>query len=426
VDLPTLESLKGVDLDCSGTEVRLQLPGSVQYLRIEVPREITENSSSPIAKFSRKRCQLTISWDSPVVHEPVIEDNFKHVSLPDPTGVMAGSESDVDSQGAPVGEALVTGIRSDRELSWVEKVSQETGLSSDCGYNCLEELTDEVEHALKQCTVERFKNIAELRGASVILRDFCIDGSATYTNESCCIKCYLRFRWEVLDPLGGMLGATGTIEVAELTQEAAPAKVSVKVAHVSGAQARAAGDWMKRAGLSIIAECLHGQRLCAAVAAACQARSAANSGSHLTFPVPRDFGQKCMINWATAWLAQKICTLHVRLFGGLASAALSAPEVSGDASLSVCDGKPVVSFRLRVACTWVVTSSSGGSAEARGTLLAPEFASDIGTDACKFEVEVKSQKKSSGQFTTAFRITGVAALRSLLVEFGTEMQGQGR
>lgn len=109
---------------------------------------------------------------------------------------------------------------------------------------------------------------------------------------------------------------------------------------------------------------------------------------------------------------QKLGSLSVTLFGGLAKGTFAPPEVSGHARVGAA-------FSFRVACEWKVESSVGG--QAWGTLLVPEFTSETG---CKSSIEVVpgEGKKCKGQLVTGFRQEGVAAVKTLLAQFQSELQ----
>merc|ERR1712232_787517 len=70
--------------------------------------------------------------------------------------------------------------------------------------------------------------------------------------------------------------------------------------------------------------------------------------------------EKKMNSWAYAWLQNKLASLTMKLFGGLASVTLSNVSTSGDASVSVRKGRPIALFLLCIECTWSVTESAAG------------------------------------------------------------------
>merc|ERR1711972_426719 len=120
-----------------------------------------------------------------------------------------------------------------------------------------------------------------------------------------------------------------------------------------------------------------------------------------------------MTQWSKAWIIQKLGGLTVRLFGGMATATISMPLVTGDASLSVREGRVVSRFNLRVECTWVAAVSAGGAKEVRGTLMLPDFTSEKNIEDSTVCVEAVPGQKSSGQLVAAFRQHGVASVRTV-------------
>lgn len=393
VDLPSLESLQGLDLDISSTELRLLLPGSAEHLRIELPHEISANSTPPEAKFSRKRGQLTVAWAE-----------AREESVPEISGAT--------------------------ELTWIEKVGTPAKAPQE-ERPCLDLLQGEVEHALKQCTVERLNRIAQLSGSSMLLGDFDVKGEATVEKRTCRFSASVSFTWEALDAFGGLLGARGVGHVSELTQDSTSPHVVVKTSSGSGVQAKAAGEWMKRHGSGIIAESLKGEVLSAAVLSAAQMHAdpdmpeVAQLAKAETAPgVLKDVEDKPMTQWSETWIMQKLGGLTIRLFGGMATATISTPQVTGDASLSVREGRVVSRFLLRVECTWVAAVSAGGGKDVRGTLLLPDFTSEKSIEDSTVCIEAAPGQKSTGQLVAALRQYGVASVRTVLAQFVTELQLQ--
>lgn len=125
--------------------------------------------------------------------------------------------------------------------------------------------------------------------------------------------------------------------------------------------------------------------------------------------------------WTKTWLEEKLAALTVKLFGGSASASFAAPQVSGEVSSSMQEGRPVAAFLLRVECKWIIATSTGQS---EGTLLIPEFTSEQGPEGSAVEVEASPGKKTSGQLLTALRQMGVSAVRTVLARFVSELQLQ--
>lgn len=433
VDLPCLESLKDVDLDIGQTELRLLLPGSADYLRIQLPAELAHRAGAggasgaggaggaagaagaffgaPVAKFSRKRQQLTVAWAR--------AGGAAEAALPDElTGVRPFAETEVARR-----SALGTACDGDA-IPWVELPGTEETRQAAGGHlkapkvlDCMDFLRDEVEHALKQCTVRKLQGVRALGGCSLLLDDFIIEGEASVSKGVCSVNATVSFTWEVLDCLGGLLsaGGAGLAQLSTLGTAGTPS-VEIEVAGLvrASAQAQAACAWMKKQGACAISECLSGEGLATAILASVLAEKAA--------AVPTVLEERSMTQWAEAWIVQRLAHLTVRLFGGLASASYFSPRVVGDASFSLRDGKLAPLFQLRVECDWTVTASAGGSAQ--GTLVVSDFSYDRGVKGINFEVETTPGIKSKGQLLTAFRQDGVSAVRTILGTFITELQMQ--
>lgn len=401
VDLPSLQSLKDVDLDISSSEIRLLLPGKSEHLQIPLPLDIYNHVGPPSAKFSRKRGMLTVAWDT-VVAKPIQEEEVVPA-----TASTTNSELRWQEKRCLEGDAALRPARCVKEK------------------DCLNLLRAEVEHALKQCTVERLQKIPPLQGASVLLSDFAVKGNACIKKLTCHFAVSVTFSWEVLDAFGGLLGVRGTGDILELTPEEVLPRVAVKAATSPGAQAGRALEWMRHHGVHAIAECLSGKHLSEAVlniGGGITADDGQSTEQHAE--VPTMLEGKSTKEWAHAWLTQKLGSLNVKLFGGLANAAFSSPQVSGDVSFSTQQGEPIMLFKLRVLCNWVVMGSTGGTAQAQGTLLVVEFTPEKGAEGCTVNVEATPGKKSSGQFLAGFRQVGVSAVRGILAQFLTELQLQ--
>eukprot|EP00931_Biecheleriopsis_adriatica_P100858 TRINITY_DN76099_c0_g1_i1.p1 TRINITY_DN76099_c0_g1~~TRINITY_DN76099_c0_g1_i1.p1 ORF type:complete len:444 (-),score=124.24 TRINITY_DN76099_c0_g1_i1:347-1642(-) len=397
VDLPSLESLQGVDLDISGSEVCLQLPGCDERLCIPLPKELAAEPEAAAAKFSRKRRQLTIAWE-------------------------LSSVTSADEAVASEGE--VPEIQGETEIAWREiNAEGENPAESLSGerIECLELLVEEVEHCLKHCTVKKLRGLADLRGGSIVLDDFDVEGEATAKGGECCFKVSVSLTWMAMDPFGGQLGACGTVSVAELTHNDTLATVQVKTSAGGSTQARAASDWMKRKGASLVAECLNGTLLSAAVSAAAPEPRAAPSGKQQEdrrLPKPQ-VEKRCMAEWAKEALASKLSSLSVKLFGGLVSARLNSPQVLGTTSISASAGEVAAEFLLSVDCTWVCKQ---GDKEVNGSLKISDFSSQRSAKDCTIDVEAAPGQKSPGQFLAAFKQSGIAAVRLALAQFASELR----
>mmetsp|Transcript_39626 Transcript_39626/g.72299 ORF Transcript_39626/g.72299 Transcript_39626/m.72299 type:complete len:420 (+) Transcript_39626:60-1319(+) len=386
VDLPSLESLSGVDLDISSTEVRLLLPGRGEHVRIPLSADMKCGPAT--AKFSRKRGQLTVVWEA-----------------------LGANEEDRHSEQADEGEKVAAQPVHAEERPLPQDAAAQPAHAEE--KPCMDLLRSEVEHVLRQCTVERLKAIPELRGVSVLLDGFTVTGEASVKNGMCCFKAAIDFTWEALDGFGAMLGAKGTGHVADFTQEQLP-NVVIRSSFAGSPPAKAASQWVKQEGASRIAEFLHGEQLSLAVAEAVKLQ-----------PAPlMEMPEKSMTQWAEAWIPEKLNSLTVRLFGGIASATFSEPHVSGNASVSLREGKPIAKFHLQLKCEWAVTASNAGVGEARGSLKILDFTSEKEVKDVTLEVETAPGKKSSGQLMTAFRQHGLSAVRDVLEQFVHELKLQ--
>lgn len=380
LQLPTLESLKGVDLDIGATEVRLLLPGSCDHLLIPLPKELHANPSPPTAKFSRKRGELTISWEvagSPTDGLPVVENSSTHR----------------EAACAPEAETLPA-----------------ADIEVDPEHECLELVQEEVEYVLKQFTVQKLKSIAAIGGASVLLSDFAVEGQANIKGDCCRFQASISFSWEVMDAFGGFLGSTGTGEVPDFTQNEVSPKVTIKASKNGSRLAQAAGDWMKSKGACLISECLNGKDIAATILSEWE-------------PPEIEAPRVPLTQWSKTYLEEKIASLNVKLFGGSACATFSSPKVSGEVSTSTKGGKPDAAFQLRLECVWSITTvTCRGKSE--GTLVVPQFTSEHGSESAEVQVEAGPGKKVSGQLLTGLRQMGVSAVRTALARYVQELQLQ--
>jgi hypothetical protein len=401
LELPSLDSLKGLDMDIGTTEIRLVLPGSAEYLQIPLPPELATISSFPTAKFSRKRHQLIVTWQSDSQPADALQTDAGERAQE----LASGISSPLESCDPAVAESCK--IPHDKDLQAVATCTEPES-------DCLELVEDEVEHVLKQCTVKKLKSVAAIGGSSVLLSDFTVSGSATITKACCRFKVSISFRWEILDAFGGFLGATGTGDIVDFTQDQTSANVRVKASRGGSRQAQSASEWMKQHGAALIGECLVGEDVANTVVSDWK-----DMASEVTTEPKTPAGPP--LEWAQTWLESKLSGLTVKLFGGSASASFSRVKISGDVSLSSKDGMPTSAFKLQVECAWTITSATG---QIEGTLTVPEFTSGQRADAITVNVEAAPGKKASGQLLTALRQSGVAAVRSLLDRFASELQLQ--
>lgn len=491
VDLPMIDSLAGVELDIGQTEIRLCLPGSVKT-SIPLPKSIISDpeSNPAAAKFSRKRGQLTISWSLAEVsmQAPEVTDRQPQLEvgaiLPNPADPAAAESSTLESavfaeeesreaqpqpvvDGAASKQAKPAGaygsLWNANNWHWEEK-------------NCIEMLRHEVHRAFDTCASERLKHIGDLSGASVCFKDVSVDGEASFTlrrgKRILCYEATAKFSWEVRDAYGSLLGAKGKGNVSELTQDEEDPQVNIEIltSFGGGADAKAAGEWVRRQGARVISRCLAGSCLSAQVIAAEEQRANADEDAarrkaerakaeaaqtataaererlaceqgrmEATRRVQPGEGavsgsvwnanawhweEKPMTAWAQSWLQRQLDGLTLSFLGGLASAVLAETKVSGDASVSVRKGRPISLFQLRIECAWSVTATAAGVGEARGSIIVPEFTSE---DGAKGSIEVQASsggKSSSAQLVAALRREGIPAVRAVLSRFSDELKGQ--
>lgn len=412
LELPSLESLQGVDLDISTDMIRLVLPGSCEQLRIPLPLELV-GLGAPTAKFSRKRRELTVTWDAALQASP----QQKPASTQSAVVPQASVQEKCDSGGVAVSApALVPERHSSGQVAELVKVNNDA-------VDCSEFIEDEVEDALKECAVVKLKSIAALRGAAVLPSDFNISGEASIKDGCCDFKAAVSFKWEMLDAIGGFLGAAGTVDVLELCPRQVAPKVVVTVAKGGSAQARAAGEWMKQYGSELISQCLNGEKLSASIFTAWDEAAWENEDQSADGALaPAVLNDDEISLWAKTWLEQKISNLTVKLFGGSASATFAAPQVSGEVSFSGKGSDAAPDFHLRLDSSWNIATSMG---QTSGTLLV-EFTPTQGSQGATVTVEAAPGKKASGQLLTALRQTGVSAVRGVLSQFMTELQQKAR
>lgn len=436
VELPSLESLKDVDLDIGSKEVRLLVPGNVEHSCIPLPFQLLDASALPTAKFSRKRGELTIAWDSPVLAKPAIvvpavtaSTNAKPAAaVPEvtastntkPAAVVA--ELPASTYIASAVPARSGPVESSRSVVGGEKSSLNVGApkaeeKDEACDDCFEFLEEEIQHVLRQMSVSKLKCIAAIGGANVLLSDFVIEGDASIQKRRCNFKANVAFKWDIMDPFGGFLGSSGTGEILDFTQNGSSPKVAMRVAPGGSMKAKAAGEWMKKQGACLISESLNGKDISETVFTDWDEAEA-------EVEAPKVVDQKTLTQWATTWLEERLAALDVKLFGGSASATFASPQVSGEVSMSVQDGKPIASFQLRVECAWTITTSvPPGKSE--GTLVVSEFTSKQGSDTTEVVVEASpGGKKVSGQLLTGLRQSGVSAIRGILARFMNELQLQ--
>eukprot|EP00928_Gymnodinium_smaydae_P044819 TRINITY_DN29910_c0_g1_i1.p1 TRINITY_DN29910_c0_g1~~TRINITY_DN29910_c0_g1_i1.p1 ORF type:complete len:447 (-),score=57.90 TRINITY_DN29910_c0_g1_i1:155-1426(-) len=396
VELPSIESLVGIDLEIGSDDVRLMLPGRQTHEVIHLPPELASHAGSPVAKFSKKRHVLTIAWDNVAADLPDVTES-PSANAPEPQR-LSDAEATTSQVLPDASDESAEPAHPSKEMQAPERT-----------YECFDLLEEEIEHALKQCTVKQLRSISAIGGCSVLLSDFEVEGTAHMSKHACSFKASVSFKWEVMDPIGGFLGAGGVGEVANLTQQSESPKVSIKAPSSGSARAKAACEWMKQRGGPIIAECLNGEQLSSAVHSSFDEVAEEEEANATSQQLPSQ--------WAEEWLVQKFSTLNVKLFGGSACVSFSKPNVS----MSDVDSRDVAALRLSLTCPWVMTASAK---KVEGTISISEYLATDSKGVPTPVLDVAPDQKVSGQLLTAFKQTGISAVRSVLVQLAKELQVQ--
>jgi len=130
-----------------------------------------------------------------------------------------------------------------------------------------------------------------------------------------------------------------------------------------------------------------------------------------------------MTQWARTYLERELGALTpMQLMDGLAEAEFRKLQVSGDASVSVRKGKPIVLFQMSVECQWEVTTYAHGLGEAKGRLCVPDFNSEEGADST-LEIEV-ARDDSRGRLGSAFRRDCTRKVHAVLTGFVEALTNQ--
>mmetsp|Transcript_19817 Transcript_19817/g.46076 ORF Transcript_19817/g.46076 Transcript_19817/m.46076 type:complete len:499 (+) Transcript_19817:62-1558(+) len=461
VDLQGVSSLAELQLDVSTEAVRVLHPGSAEPLEILLPECLASISAEGAARFSRKRGQLIVTWQTNT-------DEIQKVPSKDASAATTPSDADAQaSNKAPTAapDRAYGSLWNANSWHWEEK-------------KCLDLLQAAVMSTMQKCEEEQLKHVKELSGCSIVLKDVVVKGDASFTlrkgKRILCFEVTVAFRWEGRDEFGGALGAKGSGEVREVTQDEDIPSASVKAdATFSGGElAKAAAAWMQKTGGKIIAKCLQGDHLSDLVHAAEsqrvdaaadtarreQERQKADEAKSTTGELRASLAatqkqqeeirrvqpagsiqgstwnvnawhweEKPMNRWAHAWLTEKLTGFSRTMLGGMATATFMAPSVSGDASVSVRKGKPIILFQLQLTCEWAVSGNSTGVGDTKGKLLIPAFTSEEAGAVCKIDVveEPSVGRRPSGQLLAAFRRDCLPAVRSILVEFAEALREQG-
>lgn len=293
VDLPMLQSLAGVELDIGRTEIRLGVPGGSTML-IPLLEDVAARAEADtgVAKFSRKRGQLTISWQLSALQDKIEAGPVKELRAHQATQSSETASRSIEAP-AELAEKIAGESAADTADNWCDRggvVEPTSKVAAAYGSlwnanswhweekNCLDLVQGEVTRALEQCMNERLRHINDLSGASMLISAIHVDGEASFTlrrgKRILCYELSLSFNWEARDAYGGPLGAKGKASCNELTQdeEAPQVEVEVFTTFSGGKDGKAAGEWMKRHGSRCVGKCLVGESLVASILAAEETR----------------------------------------------------------------------------------------------------------------------------------------------------------
>lgn len=526
IELPGVASLDGVELDISRTQIQLILldpdglpcPPSV----IALPLELLD-AGPAVAKFSRKRSQLTVTWAAqgseiqtstseasesvppppPASTEPALTKPEAKFAEPIPE-VAADNKATQQPSSEPALTKPVTKAATpipapDNAAAQLKSSEPEPAkpVASDNGAygsiwnanswhweerNCLEMVSAEIRRALENCGKTHFQHVRELDGSGAVLKDVEVKGEANILlrrgKRFVNYEVDVSFKWEARDEFGHTLGVKGTGEVSSLTHEEdeTPEVVIKLSAGACGSNVnagKAVGGWLKQKGARHIGESIAGEKITpvvlAAVAAQADSKSdAARRAEELakTALAKQESGMKqariyteqkqieaasrvaaqsekttvdgsvwnpnawhweerSMTSWSQTWLTRELVALSVPLCGGTASAVLSGVDVSGDASVSIRKGRPIVLFQLSITARWKAAPGNEGllMGEAQGTVSILDFTSEDGAKNAAVEVQVSSDN-STRILPQEFRRDGVRAVRALLGRYVEALKGQ--
>eukprot|EP00434_Breviolum_minutum_P007760 symbB.v1.2.006846.t1/scaffold408.1/size210514/4 len=130
-----------------------------------------------------------------------------------------------------------------------------------------------------------------------------------------------------------------------------------------------------------------------------------------------------MTDFSIKWLSRELSGLSVQILSGLADLEFRNVQVTGDASVSVRKGKPIILYLLRIECQWEASATSQGLGEAKGNLILPEFSSEDGPKSSLIQVETNSDA-SRGRLGSAVRKEGISKVRNVLLRFEEALRGQ--
>jgi len=489
IELQTLASLEGVELDLGHTEIQLQLPGSEGASRIELPAEAASGVLGvPTAKFSKKRRQLVISWPSHAIN--TLDNVISAASV--------AEQSANSATGSSVTGPAVRQVSLDVEMSppAVSKVEPQANVAATspaaCGSlwnvnswhwedkNCMDLVRAEIQLALQHCSNTRLKHIPVLGGASILFSKVHVKGDGSFAlrrgKRILCFEVAVSFAWEARDEHGGPLGARGSGTIAELTQDEDAPSVAIEVSatFVGGSDAKTAGTWMQTHGSRVIAECLSASNLSSAILKAEEDRIDINADAalrahelaktHTAEQVTGEVREKLAAEqrrceearrvqtevvqgsawntnswhweerprteWAHAWLKKELQALSVSLLGGLATASFTEVQVSGDASISIRKGRPIMLFQLALQGGWTVGEEIVGVGAGCGLIHVPDFTSEEGAEGASIKIDTASSsagnraKRPPPQLMSALQREAIPQIRQVLTGFMQALKAQ--
>eukprot|EP00929_Paragymnodinium_shiwhaense_P111585 TRINITY_DN7984_c0_g1_i1.p1 TRINITY_DN7984_c0_g1~~TRINITY_DN7984_c0_g1_i1.p1 ORF type:complete len:541 (-),score=162.38 TRINITY_DN7984_c0_g1_i1:271-1893(-) len=388
---------------------------------------------------------------------------------PTTPGVTAGSSPATSSTAAAFGS-----VWNPNSWHWEEK-------------KCLEMVSGEIKKALEHCAGDQLRHLREFDGSGLVIKDIEVKGDASFMlRKGKRILAYevdVAFKWEAKDEFGSKLGVRGSCEAKGVTQEDDETpEVTVELSSGSCgpkvSDGKAVAGWLKQKGSKILGRCIRGEVIAPAVLdvaaaradhaadaarrsfekeKAAQARAAtgdvqtrmaeeqkrleaasrqaavqqaaqppkAENAASVWNPNAWHWEERPMTKWSKEWLSRELDSLRIKLLGGTAEAKLFSTQVSGDASISIRKGKPIVLFELSVDVKWEAEPGTEGLAigEAVGVLTVPEFSSEDRPQSTAVEVEVSSDK-SNAVLPQAFRREAPKAVRGVLARYAQALREQ--
>eukprot|EP00435_Cladocopium_sp_Y103_P031165 s1909_g7.t2 len=126
--------------------------------------------------------------------------------------------------------------------------------------------------------------------------------------------------------------------------------------------------------------------------------------------------EKPMTDFSIKWLSRELQGLSLKILSGLAELEFRDVQVTGDASVTVRKGKPIILYLLRVESRWEAAGTAQGLGEAKGSLILPELSSEDGPNSSLIQIETTSDT-SRHRLGSAVRKEGIPAVRALLRKF---------